>query len=185
MSLIKKDSRPAEILSDLFEVSKCIMNVPFDVHKKRINFGKIGRVYRNKGKFEGFRIMRDLESLKKRKLINFYKFKDRDLKIELTNKGKKEVSFLSLDKISLENKKPKDGFYRLVIFDIPVGKDRERRIFREKLKSLDFFKIQYSVFITPYNCEKEIKEISRILDFKFGEEVKILKVFGFNKKNNK
>lgn len=58
-------------------------------------------------------------------------------------------------------KKPKywDGKWRLVIFDIPENDRIFRDILREHLYALNFFKLQQSVFVSPYPFEKPILEL--------------------------
>ena len=175
MGLIKKASGPKEILEDLFEVASQILRVPIDVHNKRVRgLKRIKRSYTEDDSFQRFAMKRDLRRLKDRKLVNFKELSNGDVRIFLTEIGRKKASMLKIKSIKIKEKKPKDGFKRLVIFDVPVGRDRIRDIFRSKLRDLGFEKIQHSVFITSFDCEKEIKEIANILGIE--KSVKILKV---------
>ena len=67
---------------------------------------------------------------------------------------------------------PWDKKWRVVMFDIPSEKDRERNIFRHKLKTLGFQMLQKSVFVFPYPCERELGEICQ--RFKMGQYVNII-----------
>lgn len=84
---------------------------------------------------------------------------------KLTQKGIKRINFSKLFKLSLDKKK-RDGFLRVVIFDIPEKDRMKRDLLRSKLREFEFKMIQKSVFISPYICEKEIKELCRILNLK-------------------
>ncbi len=58
---------------------------------------------------------------------------------------------------------PWDGKWRIVMFDIPQTHERQRYLFRAKLKMLGFQMIQKSVFVIPYPCEEELSRICRTL----------------------
>lgn len=82
--------------------------------------------------------------------------------ITITAAGRKRLESVNLALISI-NKPPKwDKKWRLVIFDIPekhkVGRDSLTR----KLKELGFYQLQRSVWIYPFPCRGEIKEITGI-----------------------
>src|SRR3989344_4682328 len=82
-------------------------------------------------------------------------------RLSLTSKGKKKTALRTLEKISLS--KRSDGFRRLIAFDIPEKMRHARDVLRSKLKAFECDKIQKSLYVTPYICEQEIQEISRIL----------------------
>jgi len=76
----------------------------------------------------------------------------------LTKKGKLKALNYQLDNI--KNKKEKwDGKWRMVAFDIPNKYKKGRDALRQKLKRIGFCKLQESIFITPYNCKKEISDL--------------------------
>jgi len=90
--------------------------------------------------------------LKQRGLITFKKNKGRTY-IQLTEKGQRE-----LVKFQLREKKIKkpflwDGRYRVLIFDIKEKQRSLRDKLRRELENLDFYMIQQSVWVYPYNCE--------------------------------
>ena len=49
-----------------------------------------------------------------------------------------------------------DNIWRIVIFDIPEQNKKAREAFRSHLKRLNFYSLQKSVFVHPYNCKEEI-----------------------------
>jgi phenylacetic acid degradation operon negative regulatory protein len=51
---------------------------------------------------------------------------------------------------------PWDKKWRIILFDIPADKDSQRQRFRWRLKSMDAYMLQKSVFVSPYSCEDEI-----------------------------
>ncbi len=74
----------------------------------------------------------------------------------LTLLGNKRAKRYKLDSMKIEPQKKWDGFWRLVMFDIPEDKMMARRAINLILKKLGCVQYQKSVFITPYPCEKEI-----------------------------
>jgi len=75
--------------------------------------------------------------------------------VSLTKKGKLWALNFQLENI--KNKKEKwDGKWRMVAFDIPEKYKRGRDALRQRLKNIGFCELQKSVFITPYDCEKEM-----------------------------
>lgn len=55
-------------------------------------------------------------------------------------------------------KKPWDGQWRIVIFDISEADRYSRDALRDKLKSLGFGQFQRSVYISPYDFEEDLVE---------------------------
>ncbi|MBU2595854.1 hypothetical protein KJ713_03430 [Patescibacteria group bacterium] len=84
----------------------------------------------------------------------------KDKFIELTVKGKGYLKNVALDKLKIKRPKKWDGKWRVVIFDIMEKRHSNRDSFRERLKGLGFYPIQKSVYVYPFDCAKEITEIS-------------------------
>ncbi len=93
--------------------------------------------------------------------------------ILLSEKGRQRILIESLDNIVLHNKKT-DGYRRIIMFDIPERRRSARNILREKLREFECKQLQKSVYITPYICENEIREVARIL--KVGQQVHVFKI---------
>ena len=53
-----------------------------------------------------------------------------------------------------------DGLWRIIIFDISEDKKTDREALRQKLKRFGFYHLQKSVFVFPYDCEKEITALA-------------------------
>lgn len=78
------------------------------------------------------------------------------INIKLTKKGR--LKALNDQLKNIKNKKQKwDKKWRMVAFDVPEKYKRGRDALRHKLKEIGFCELQKSVFITPYDCQKEIK----------------------------
>lgn len=124
-------------------------------------FRKITKEWRdiNQGNF-----YRSVKKLSSEKLVQEKILPDGSFRLELTEKGKREAQRLDILGSAINFKKPKkwDGKWRLVFFDIPEKERQFRDILRQHLYDLDFFKIQQSVFISPYPFEKPISHLVSI-----------------------
>src|SRR3989344_810045 len=76
-------------------------------------------------------------------------------KILITEKGKQRLLQYDYENLLIKSKKL-DGKWRVVVFDIPENRKRNRDAFRRKLTQLGFIRLQDSVFATPYNCKNEV-----------------------------
>ena len=82
--------------------------------------------------------------------------------LKFTRKGINVLNYAKIDKLKIDELK-KDGRWRIVIFDIPQNKSHVRHILRTKLAEFNFYKLQRSVYVSPYVCEKEIGELTKLL----------------------
>lgn len=91
--------------------------------------------------------------------------------IQLTREGYVETL---LSKFNIQKPKKWDGYWRLVIFDIPEKARHLRNKFRWLLKKNKFYKLQASVFISPHPLNREAIEYLKetgLIDY-----IRILKV---------
>ncbi|OGZ57078.1 MAG: hypothetical protein A2728_02495 [Candidatus Spechtbacteria bacterium RIFCSPHIGHO2_01_FULL_38_11] len=103
------------------------------------------------------KIRRSLYSLKNREYIKYIYSKDKtEIRFELTKKGKEIVQGYQVDDLRISKKQKWDGKWRFIVFDIPEKQRYCRDALRGKLETLEFFRIQQSVYLFPYSCEKEI-----------------------------
>ena len=73
----------------------------------------------------------------------------------LTKKGKLKALDYYFESLAVTNKKW-DGKFRILVFDVPEKLRKGRDALRWKIKRLGFKELQKSVFVTPYECKKEI-----------------------------
>ena len=138
------------ILSSLFLPNAAQMLKP--LIKWRKNWNKIDR-----------HLIHDaIKRLNKKRLIELTQKND-NLYIEITKNGQKLVKSFDYDDLVLLQLKRWDKKWRLVVFDIPEKKKKERRAFSMKLKNLGFYPLQESVFIYPYDCQDEIDFVCEFL----------------------
>ena len=79
--------------------------------------------------------------------------------IEITKKGFKRINQIKTSDIVIKRPKKWDGKLRMVIFDIPRKYNSSRDCLRRKLLSLEFVKVQESVYVYPFECTAEVDAI--------------------------
>ena len=132
-------------------------------------FPHIGIVYREfkKEQWEEARrrgiLQSTIKRLEKQSLISWGEI-DGETRLTLTDGGKKKVLQFKMDNIQILKPKKWDGLWRVVVFDIPEAKSKARRIFRKKLKELEFKQLQKSVFVSRYHCKDEVDFLRHILE---------------------
>jgi DNA-binding transcriptional regulator PaaX len=89
--------------------------------------------------------------------------------ISLTKKGEQELQKYLLSDLKIKKPKKWDGKWRIVTFDVVIGKNKLRNLLRLHLKRLGFIQFQKSIWILPYECEEIIVLLKSHL--KFGKEV--------------
>ncbi|MES2971135.1 MAG: hypothetical protein V4702_02315 [Patescibacteria group bacterium] len=101
--------------------------------------------------------------LKYRKLITVKKVGDLN-HYKLTSKGFDKYQKILLDELVIKIPRNWDEKWRLVMFDIPAGHDKQRKELLHKLKDLNFYMLQKSAWIHPFDCEKQIGILLNILE---------------------
>jgi len=107
---------------------------------------------------------RIIKNLYASKLITCQEDKDGNVMLTLNDNGKKRALQYNLDTIKIKKPKEWDGFWRLVIFDIPENKKQARNALSFKLKQMGFYPFQKSVFIHPYDCRDEVDFLIEVFD---------------------
>lgn len=105
-----------------------------------------------------------LAELQKRKLVSFKELSDGQVKIELSKDGKLLVRQYKFDEIKIAKTAKWDGWWRVIIYDIPNYKRQASNAFREKLVSLGLFKLQKSVWISAYDCLPQLEFLCTVFE---------------------
>lgn len=77
------------------------------------------------------------------------------IQYKFTKTGKDWLERSQIKYFKLQNKKW-DGYWRVVIFDIPQEYSKKRNILRRRLQWWGLHMLQKSIFVFPYSCEKEL-----------------------------
>jgi len=117
---------------------------------------KYKRDYRKWQKFDPNRLKQTINRLKDRGIVTVTEEGNQAI-VKIAKEGKEELLRYDLDNMKIKRPIRWDKKWRFVIFDIPNEKRTTGDLFRRKLKGLDFFHFQRSIFVHPFPCEKEIK----------------------------
>lgn len=110
-----------------------------------------------------FRIKRAVEMLERQNLVKIYERGDNQI-IEITERGEKRVLEYNLEEIKIERPKKWDKEWHLISFDIPEKYKKARNALVNKLKDIEVYPLQKSVFICPFNFKNEIDFISEVFN---------------------
>lgn len=127
--------------------------------------------YLNGKKFNKNKFNRSLKNLQHHNFIRYRKEGD-SIKINLTKQGQIAINNYKFYLMEIKKQEKWDKKWRMVIFDIPHKKKNTRDALRRKLNQLGFLQFQKSVFICPYECEKEIRVVTDL--FEVSEYVKFM-----------
>jgi len=119
--------------------------------------------------------VRRIRELQKKKLINIEQLSDGSIKISLSYLGKIVTDQYKFDEIKIQKPKKWDGYWRVIIYDIPQKFHKARNAFREKIKKLGMYQLQKSIWIHPYNCFKELDFLCAIFGIPLEDCVYIIK----------
>ncbi len=84
--------------------------------------------------------------------------------VVLTERGRKRALTFNFGRMKIKTPEVWDGFWHVVIFDIPEKYKPARISLRDKLLALGFFQCQKSVYIYPFHCEDEVEFISQFFE---------------------
>ena len=111
------------------------------------------------------KVRRVLKNLEKRELISLAE-KNGEVYVSLKSGFTPIILKYSLKPL-LEFKKRKkkwNGKWFMVFFDVPLKQNNKRNHLRNFLKYIGFYPYQQSVYIYPYECEKEIELVKKIVE---------------------
>ena len=119
---------------------------------------------------------RKLQELKRRKLISFRELGNGNIRIELSHLGKSLIRLYNLEDMKIEKSKRWDGWWRMIIYDIPTRQKRASNAFREKLKELGLYPLQRSAWVYPYEFFPEIGFLATVFEISIDDCICYLKI---------
>ncbi|MCD6500771.1 hypothetical protein J7K42_01995 [bacterium] len=162
----KEDSLIKKILVYLGETSVGLLSlgatIAIDPH----------RFLRGEGPFGSYskpRLSKDISYLKRSK---YFKYKND--KLYLTQKGREKIIKLIIKKRNKGKVKKWDGKWRGIIFDIPELDRRDRNFLRKELYQMGFRELQKSVWVAPFDFERELKTLLKLWKRDFGGDIRFL-----------
>lgn len=120
---------------------------------------KFDSKHRRQGRYQ---TKKTIENLAKKGWLDFKKVDDKKYQILLTTDGELKTYNYKIPHLKISIQKKWDGKWRMIIFDIPEKFKIARDILRERLKLLGFIQLQKSVWVHPYPCWSELKELVSI-----------------------
>ena len=134
-------------------------------------------------------LIRSITYLKRKHLVSAAQKGDQHI-LTLSENGRKKVLQFNVDRMAIRKPRRWDGYWRIVLFDIPEKRRLGREALRSKLKQLGFHQLQKSCFIHPFECKSEIDfvselfEVSPYVNFVVAKEIEgqplLQKVFGLS-----
>jgi len=130
-------------------------------------------IVRETGFTKNLHTLSDLfKNVYKLKYSSYFKYEKN--KLYLSEKGRLEI-IKRLVKNNIKTQKW-DGKWWAIIFDIPEANRRERSFLRKELKWLGFKELQHSVWIFPFNIEKELLALLELWKKDFIGDIRFLKI---------
>lgn len=123
-------------------------------------------IWQEKG-YRRKRLGQVLKRMRKQKLVEITEIEGTPV-VRITQKGMTRALSFKLEEMKIKKPKAWDKKWRMVVFDIPEKLKTLREIFRDRLKSLGFFRLQDSVFIHPYPCFDEIEFLRQLYGVEIG-----------------
>jgi len=164
---LKREPLSRKILAYLKETSKDLFSLSIAIIFDPMKITKGMRIYSRSEPLYYF--PKEIYNLKKSPYFNF-----KNNKFYLNSKGRIEI----VKNIIKEKKKGKfkwDGKWRIIIFDIPELNRRERAFLRNELKRIGFLELQKSIWIFPYNIEKELLLLLKLWKLDFKGDIRFLR----------
>lgn len=111
-----------------------------------------------------------LHYLKREKYIGIRREKNGTVRISLTASGRKQARrhFLT-DRMRIPRPKRWDKMWRVIIFDLPAEKRRQRNAIRVLLRTMGAVMLQKSVWAFPYDCKASVRDLSAEFGLSEGE----------------
>jgi hypothetical protein len=140
-------------------------------------------------KFKKKEIQDSFKNLKRLKFVQQKTQYDGSIIISLSEKGKLRALNIRFRRLS-DKKEHWDKKWRMVAFDIPNTYRKGRDAIRYRLRSGGFYELQESMFIYPFDCEREVRDFVALfklekyvrfalLDFIDGQD-SLIKMFRLN-----
>lgn len=124
---------------------------------------KTGRRSENEWKeFNANYLKRTIKDLQKKKIVEVYEANGIS-EVKLTEAGKTRILKFGLQNLTIMKPAKWDGRFRMVFYDVYSTKSAIRDKFRHALLNSGFYKLQESVYIHAYPCEREIEFLRNYL----------------------
>lgn len=107
-------------------------------------------------------LKRTIKALERKKMVEVFT-KNGVSQVNITEAGKTKVLKFGLDSLIVSKPTRWDGRFRMVFYDVYSTKRAIRDKLRRSLLNAGFYKLQESVYLHAYPCEKEIEFLRNFL----------------------
>jgi DNA-binding transcriptional regulator PaaX len=97
-----------------------------------------------------------IKRLYQSKLIHYKENQDGTISLVLSEEGKKKILIYNVETLKLKRQDKWDGYWRVLIFDIPEKLKLVRKFLSKKLKEIGMYQLQKSVYVYPFECKDEL-----------------------------
>lgn len=117
--------------------------------------------------YSSWRTRKIFNQLRYQKYISIKYGKDGQVTVKITQKGMVKALSYQLDTMKVDKPRRWDNKWRVVIFDIPDKHKRVRDIFRARLVQIGLHRLQESVYVSPYDCFREVEFLRQLYGVAF------------------
>ena len=110
---------------------------------------------------------------------------ERNGKLYVTEKGRIKIIKNLLKDKSKKEKSKWDKKWRGIIFDIPEANRKERDFLRRELKTIGLIEVQQSVWLFPFDIEKELRALLKLWKTDFKGDIRFILIEKMNDKDLK
>lgn len=83
-----------------------------------------------------------------------------DFLVKITQKGRKKIQQMQFATLKVRKPSKRDGYWWVVIADVPNENRRRADLFRNKIKSMGFYPLQRTVWVYPHDPRDEVDFVS-------------------------
>ena len=134
--------------------------VPFDILKNEVE-NTIKSTYTSKNRPE-YAISRSIKNLASMGLVECFQSEYQPY-FRLSEEGKKRLNSNALDDDTALVSNSRDGYWRIIILDIPEERKNEREALRYLLKKANFVCVKNTVWVSPHPYENLFTNIKKDL----------------------
>ena len=127
----------------------------------------LGSLFLGQKQYGRWQTKQVISQLGNRKYAEIEYLNDGRVKVKITKAGLTRALTYELDGMRLNIPKKWDRKWRVIIFDIPKKYNRVRDLFRMRLKQLGLWKLQESVYVSPYPCFNEVEFLRELYGVSF------------------
>lgn len=157
---VRRDSVAMKVLKGVALTGLVLIaasNPYFGVYAGRV----IKKAYRRR---QWIKLQQSLRYLKSRGYVKIISVEEEGMKVEITRVGEKLVKRIDVIALTLDKPATWDAKWRVVIFDVPNYKSKNRAAFRERIKELGFQLVQKSVWVYPHEAREVVMILRKFYD---------------------